>query len=176
MPRMSISKYWIILILCSFSILGLQSTRRRQLLWKLCLTFCSQLMLATWPHLSCWTCPRHLILSTTVFCFDDLKRSVSMELFYAGSNRIWSADSSTFFFNSDCHCLRCTTGFCVGPHPVFTVHRRSAVADWTLWPASTSLCRRHSDLRFLLTTCVFVCGTAKSYLWVHWCCFELDEV
>ena len=42
------------------------------------------------------TCPRHLILSTTVFCFDHLKRSVSMELLYAGSNRIWSADGSTF--------------------------------------------------------------------------------
>jgi len=83
---------------------------------------------------------------------------------------------SSYVFISDRHRVRCTTGLCSWPYPLFAIRRCSTVADWRLWSSSSSLCRRHSDLRVLLTNAVLVRGTTEPYFWVYRCCFQLDAI
>ena len=47
---------------------------------------------------------------------------------------------------------------------LYTVHHRLTVFEWRLWFVPASFCRRHSDLRLLLTNFVLVFGTAEPHL------------
>jgi len=132
-----------------------------------CRTSCLRSTPVTWLHWSFWTCLPLSTPMTTQFCSDALKHLGSEEPLYTGSSRTWSANNSMFVLQQRLHIRPSSSAVyhraLFLARSSFATRRRSTVVDWRLWFSSSSLCRRHSDLRVLLTNAVLVDETTEPY-------------